>query len=363
MPLDSFPTVHLPNGEDRVQRLLYLSEVRNHLLRPLDTPVARENNNAIGFGSAVDLHFDKILFLNDVFFSPLDAVQLLFSTNNGKYRAACAIDFVRGVMFYDSFVVRDTEGYGIGLMFYPWFSTAGSAKSRDDVRSETDAVRVRSCWGGMASFDAAVFRTSDANIESSSQNGDSSQSLSEPGNPTLAVRFRSSNESFWEAAECCLIFADIEAHNGRPFLENGTGVMINPYIRVAYTKTTYEWLPFYQRFEHIFEYLQFIVSKIGYPEHNPRRLHEPGQMVEEVVWSAPQQRHGSKVEGHLPSDAVTTPFEEASQPGFALLYRKAEPGGFCGQRRMFVMKEDIESANTDGGGKNWEKIKVPAGYS
>jgi hypothetical protein len=54
---------------------MYLSEVRNHLLRPLDTPVARENNNAIGFRSAVDLHFDKILFLNDVFFSPLDAVN------------------------------------------------------------------------------------------------------------------------------------------------------------------------------------------------------------------------------------------------------------------------------------------------
>jgi hypothetical protein len=30
---------------------------------------------------------------------------------------------------------------------------------------------------------------------------------------------------------------------------------------------------------------------------------------------------------------------------------------------MFVMKEDIESADTDGGGKNWEKVKVPAGSS
>lgn len=309
LPLDSFPKVHLPNGKDRVQRLTYLSEVRNHLFGPLNPSFAGVDFNTTGFRSVLGMHFDKILFLNDVFFSPLDAVQLLFSTNSGKYRAACAVDFVRSVMFYDSFVVRDTEGYGMGLMFYPWFSTAGSATSRNDVRRETDAVRVRSCWGGMASFDAAVFQISDANFEPSSQNANSSQALSQSSSPTPAVRFRGSNEPFWEAAECCLIFADIETQQGRPSLENGTGVVINPYIRVAYTKTTYEWLPFFQRFEHIFEYLQFIVSKIGYPEHNPRRLHEAGEMVEEVVWSVPQQRHDSKV-SDLASDLVTVPYEE-----------------------------------------------------
>jgi hypothetical protein len=164
LPLDSFPTVQLPNGEDRVQRLTYLSDVRIHLLGPLDPSLAEEDVNATGFHSAVDMHFDKILFLDDVFFSPIDAVQLLFSTNSGKNCAACAVDFVRGVMFYNSFVVRDTEGYGMGLMFYPRFSTAGSATSRNDVRGESDAVRVRSCWGGMASFGAALFRISDANI-------------------------------------------------------------------------------------------------------------------------------------------------------------------------------------------------------
>lgn len=84
-------------------------------------------------------------------------------------------------------------------------------------------------------------------------------------------------------------------------------------------------------------------------------------MVEEVVWSARQQRHDSKV-SDLASDLVTIPYEEESQLGFALEYRQAAPGGFCGQRRMFVIKEDIESANRDGWGKNWEKIKVPPGY-
>jgi hypothetical protein len=351
--------VHLPNGEDRVQRITYLSEVRNRLLLPLDPSVTQENANATGFRSAVDMHFDKILFLNDVFFSPLDAVQLLFSTNSGEYRAACAVDFVRGVIFYDSFVVRDTEGYGIGLMVYPWFSAAGTATSRKDVRRGTDAVRVRSCWGGIASFDAAVFRTSDASLEQSSRNTNNPPVPSQSGSPTLALHFRGSNEAFWEAAECCLIFADIETQDGRPSLENGTGVVINPYIRVAYTKTTYAWLPFYQRFERIFEYLQFIVSKIGYPEHNPRRLHEAGEMVDDVVWLTAQQLHDSKVSHHPSSKMVATPFEEASQAAFSFVHRQAAPGGFCGQRRMFVMKEDLESANTDGTGKNWENIRVP----
>lgn len=59
---------------------------------------------------------------------------------------------------------------------------------------------------------------------------------------------------------------------------------MNPFVRVAYTSTTWAWLPFFQRFERIFEYLQYIVSWIGYPEFNPRRTHERGVMVQEKVW-------------------------------------------------------------------------------
>jgi hypothetical protein len=76
LPLDFFPTVHLPNGEDRGQRIAYFSEVRNRLLAPLDPSIAQGNANATGSRPAVDPHFDKIPLLNDIFFSPLDAVQL-----------------------------------------------------------------------------------------------------------------------------------------------------------------------------------------------------------------------------------------------------------------------------------------------
>jgi hypothetical protein len=94
-----------------------------------------------------------------VFFDPIEAAQLLFSTNVGpngraEYSAACAVDFIAKVMFYDTFVVHDMEGYGMGLMFYPWFPATDEQQSRNDVLALKDAVRVRSCWGGMAAFDA-----------------------------------------------------------------------------------------------------------------------------------------------------------------------------------------------------------------
>lgn len=318
LSLTSFPTISLSNGEDRVPRLTYLSEVRNRLLWPLEA--SRLSNPSSGLQSAANIKFDKILFLNDIYFDPLDAVQLLFSTNahsgRAQYRAACAVDFVRGAQMYDTFVVRDTDGRGTGFMLYPWFSTGGTGVSREAVLRQKDAVPVRSCWGGMVAFDASVFQQAE---------------------PTdLALRFHASNETFWEAAECCLLFADIEKQHGRPNLEKGSGVFMNPYIRVAYSQSTWNWLPVFRRFERMFEYVQYVFSVVNYPDRNPRRTHEPDQVVEENVWNSSVQR-------------------------FQRVRRQASPGGFCGQRRMFVMKNDLERANTDGSGKNWQKVPVPPG--
>ena len=44
-------------------------------------------------------NFDKLLFINDIMFTPMDAVQLLFSTNmdssgRTQYGAAYAVDFI-----------------------------------------------------------------------------------------------------------------------------------------------------------------------------------------------------------------------------------------------------------------------------
>ncbi|KAM5465984.1 hypothetical protein MauCBS54593_006232 [Microsporum audouinii] len=318
--LSDLPKTTAPGGKKRIKRIAYLAEVRNRALRPLNSSYIPDSTEPSerGFRHTTE-QFDRVLFLNDIYFSATDAAQLLFSTNAEKtgrpdYRAACAIDFTANVMFYDTFVVRDVEGYGMGLMFFPWFPAVGKSESRQDVLAEKDAVRVRSCWGGMVAFDAQIFQSKNSNNQSE-----------------LAITFRHEPEPFWEAAECCLIFADTETRSP-------AGVYINPFIRVAYTENTWIWLGFFRRYERIFANLQWIVSKIGYPEYNPRRLHNPGQVVKEKVW----------VNG-----------EDESQPGsFQMLERRAGAGGFCGQRRMFVMKEDINAANKKGE-KNWEKLPVP----
>lgn len=326
-----FPSVHLPSGEQTVQRITYLAEVRNRLLRPLDSTYG--SNTSSGFTSTADTKFDRILFLNDIYFDPLDAAHLLFSTNadsgQAKYRAACAMDFIRGAQQYDTFVVRDTDGYSSGFMLYPWFAPVGSSTSRSAVLSQTDAVPVRSCWGGMAAFNASLFQTRDA-----------SSAFSMSADYEL-LHFRSSGELFWEAAECCLVFADIEEQYGMPNADDGTGVFVNPYVRVAYSQSTWFWLPILRRFERMFQYLQYILSKMVYPEFNPRRLHEPGELVDEMIWQP----------------ASPTVPESGGQ--FNVVHRQASPGGFCGQRRLFVMKHDLETANTDSTGINWEKITLP----
>ncbi|OCK97816.1 glycosyltransferase family 69 protein [Cenococcum geophilum 1.58] len=328
--LSKFPPVVLPSGQMRTKRLTYLAEVRNRAILPLSQgpEIDQWVQKHPEFKQATG-HFDRILFLNDVYFKPIEAVQLLFSTNMGpsgraEYSAACAIDFVAKNFFYDSFVVRDMEGYGMGLNFYPWFQASGNAQSRNDILSQTDAVRVRSCWGGMAAFNASIF-----------QPHVGSHNVTIP-----ALRFRSSPEPFWEAAECCLLFADAEVR--RSILrEQDAGVFVNPFIRVAYSQATWDWLPFWRRYERIFQFVQYFVSKIGYPEHNPRRTHAAGSLVQEKVW---------------------IPNEHAKQWGsFEIVNRIADAGGFCGQRRMFVMKDDLEKANSNGWEKNWEVVKVPSG--
>ncbi|OOF98230.1 glycosyltransferase family 69 protein, partial [Aspergillus carbonarius ITEM 5010] len=138
LDLNGLPKVVIPDGNQRIKRIAYLAETRNRALQPLDEP---------------GMHFDKLLYLNDVAFDPMDALQLLFSTNvddNGlaQYRAACAVDFINPFKFYDTYGTRDSEGYSLGVPFFPWFSDSGSGQSRRDVLAGKDAVPVRSCWGG-----------------------------------------------------------------------------------------------------------------------------------------------------------------------------------------------------------------------
>ncbi|CBF79468.1 glycosyltransferase family 69 protein [Aspergillus nidulans FGSC A4] len=309
LDLDSLPSVTFPGGSKRIRRIEYLAEVRNRALRPL--------------GAHPEVVFDKLLYLNDIVFDPIDAVQLLFSTHvddNGiaQYRAACAVDFINPFKFYDTYATRDLQGYGMGLPFFPWFSTAGNGLSRKDVLSGTDSVRVRSCWGGMVAFDAQYFQF---------------QTAGPARNETL--RFRASDDAHWEGSECCLIHADLQDVPIDPEEITDTGIYMNPFVRVAYDSSTLSWLRLTRRPERLYSFIhKFLNPLVGLPRFNPRRTEVLGQRVTETVWIPDGNNDGGGS------------FQEAK--------RIASNDGFCGRPGLQVIVE-----NRKEGQAGWESIPIP----
>lgn len=399
--------VTMEDGSQRLKRIAFLAEVRNRALRPLDDVGTK----------AYHTRWDKLLYLNDIAFDPIDAANLLFNTNTDEvtgrtnYRAACAVDFINPFKFYDTFATRDLEGYDMGVPFYPWFTTAGLGTSRQDVLNQTDAVRVKSCWGGMVAFEAKWFQStlydvvggdlvvptkSTMDITNVAIGGDileptPSRGAQEPDvyddfrdQPTLdadaqisdsfapakkdmratssdspsipPLRFRAETAMYWDASECCLIHADL-AHrplsgavgpaigttNGEP------GIYMNPYVRVAYSRSVLNWLPFTRRFERLYPFVHNIINFIGRrPGVNKRRLQQPGDKVLERVWrwdpeslAALRNRTVGELAGGL-------------QGSFHDVRRKARPGQFCGSRKLLYLKD-----HHDDGESPWGSAKVP----
>ncbi|CUS15005.1 unnamed protein product [Tuber aestivum] len=274
LPLAAIPRVKLPNDKTYVKRITYLAEVRNRALLPLvgyipslgrwgitgppqipkvHKPAPGENESTEWEQVPENLDpkdaptlperwvdgpekYNKVLFLNDVVFDPVQALHLLFSTNQGKYQAACGMDFINPFKYYDTFATRDIDGYNLGVPFYPYFAPGRSRKALQGV---TDAVPVLSCWGGIVAFQANVFTKE---------------------NPVL---FRSSKEPYWDASECCLIHADIRAPNA---------TYMNPYIRVTYDLSTFGWLPMVKRIEKLFAGPHWLIGRlVGMPWSGERR--------------------------------------------------------------------------------------------
>ena len=330
MPLEGLPKVTLPDGSHRVKRIGYLAEVRNKALRPLDEPS--------------NVKYDKLLFLNDIIFDPIDAAQLLLSTNvdsNGKasYRAACAVDFINPFKFYDTFATRDLEGYSMGVPFFPWYSSAGGGHSRQDVLDGTDAVRVKSCWSGMVAFDAQYFQ----NPISTGNSAKKKHIEIATNTPTtklarlikLPIRFRAEPDLYWDASECCLVHADLLMAGSKKDVTRDYEVYQNPFIRVAYDARSLWWLKYARRFERLYTIPHYLVNKlIGLPWYNPRRTELEGELVKERVWV-----HDASLEAGGSFQEVT---------------RTAVDGGYCGMRTLQVIKETPRD-----GEKNWESIPVP----
>jgi hypothetical protein len=315
LPADAVPSVTVPDGTTRIKRIAYLAEVRNRALRPLETSEVR---------------YDKLLYLNDVVFNPVDVLHLIFSTHMAEtgqtdYRAACAVDFINPFKFYDMFATRDSEGYSMGIPFFPWFAASGEAQSLQDVLDGKDAVRVRSCWGGMVSFDARFFQ------KALNEEQEPVTALGEFRNVSAPYRFRAEEDIFWDASECCLIHADIQ----NPY-SGDSGIYMNPYVRVAYGTKTLSWLGFTRRFERLYSPIHFLLTSMtGMPWYNPRRVEHAGEEVEETAW--------------VPDQSL------AAGGSFQPVSRIATNSGFCGGRGLQIMKTDKDS-----GGRNWEDIHPPS---
>ncbi|OQN97964.1 hypothetical protein B0A48_16269 [Cryoendolithus antarcticus] len=328
LDLAELPHVTTPEGASRLKRIAFLAEVRNRALLPLTDP-----------GSiASKTKFDKLLYVNDVFFSPADAANLLFSTNlddptnRTDYRAACAVDFINPFKFYDTFATRDAEGNQMGVPFYPWFTRTGNAASRNDVLAHKDAVRVRSCWGGMVAFEAKWFQPQ-LHAPKIASPAKSKTAVSDHANDTTGLRFRAETDTYWDASECCLIHADLAALSATSPNSEDTGVYMNPYVRVAYTPATLRYLPFTRRFERLYPWIHHLINVLANrPGYNPRRLQVEGEKVRDVVWSK-------------------------ERGVFESVERVAGAGGFCGGRMMEYLKEGKEGEG-EGGGK-WGFEKVP----
>lgn len=117
------------------RRIPFLARERNVALEPLSELAASGQT------------FDKVLFINDVVFSALDALTLL-ATNGGTYAAACAMDFKEPPAFYDTFALRDANGEEHLMATWPYFRAGASRRAA--IRGVP--VPVRSCWNGMGGW-------------------------------------------------------------------------------------------------------------------------------------------------------------------------------------------------------------------
>ena len=334
LDLSTLPHITLPTGESRLKRIAFLAEVRNRALAPLDTSTTK---------------FDKILYLNDVVFDPIEATQLLFATNidttgRANYAAACAVDFIMPFKFYDRFATRDFEGRVTGLPFFPWFTSAGAGTSRKEVMAGKDAVRVRSCWGGMTAFEAKWFQDQTP-VGVDPATASASAQHTSPNPRVSPLRFRYDTNTFWESSECCLINADLQYRRSGKGMPADSGIYLNPFVRVAYDETTLKWLSLIRRPERLYSPIHDILNYfVGFPKEEKRFGEEVGQNVTDTIWV-----YDDPIKGFAANAT------QADLKGHYMnVTRISEPGSFCGSPNLLVINEKPEH-----GEGAWSKIWVP----
>nr|CDI51770.1 conserved hypothetical protein [Melanopsichium pennsylvanicum 4] len=192
-------------------RVAFLANVRNIAMQPF-----------IESGQ----NFTHVLWLNDVIFTPQDALNTL-QTNNAQYDQACAMDFI-GNGFYDTWVVRDVQGDTLKRQ-WPYFKRSQDIEAMQEERP----FEVNSCWNGITAFDAKWFYPSPNKYLNTSSPAFQGDQGDEP--LQLPIHFRTSPACL--SSECQLVSYDIHRalHPTRPT------ILINPTVKLAYNKKHY-WL-------------------------------------------------------------------------------------------------------------------------
>jgi len=138
-----------------------------------------------------------------------------------------------------------------------------------------------------------------------------------------------------------LIHADL-AHLDT--VNSRAGIYMNPYVRVAYSRSVLAWLPFTKRFERLYPFVQSIINVIGQrPGYNPRRLEQPGDEVVDRVWQWDEESLTPMRNGTVGQST------KGLQGSFHEVQRIAQPGQFCGSRKLLYIKNHAERK----GGKKW----------
>ncbi|CAO1623631.1 unnamed protein product [Jaminaea pallidilutea] len=200
------------------RRIEYLARVRNEALRGLDLFDQVSGSKRLS----------KVLWLNDIYFDPRDAIELL-NTRQGQYDQTCALD-MKPLGFYDTWVSRDVSRTRLRPL-WPYFDRP------DDIESlrRGEPILVDSCWNGMTAFDASWFSTK---AQHNLSLPDAGRQKAASWDAKYPIRFRAVPEGACVVSECLLSSFDqhlLLAPERRP------NIFINPAVVVAYDRETFWW--------------------------------------------------------------------------------------------------------------------------
>ncbi|KAJ2354127.1 hypothetical protein IWW50_000831 [Coemansia erecta] len=171
-------------------RIEYMAAIRNRALEPL------YSSNT----------YDRVVFINDVYFCLPDLLELLHQAQFHDTHLACAEDFDTrhgALEFYDTWVSRDMLGQAFKNRYQniaaDGMALVGQLRNRP--------FQAQCCWNGMAVLDARVF------------------------SGASALRFRRSSLGECSASECSLLCNDLWKSGRRR-------VVVVPRVKVSYNVET-----------------------------------------------------------------------------------------------------------------------------